>query len=71
MFCKCVEISVSKVAKVSGSAVKSGVAVLNDHTDVYFLMSVVCFSASDLSGNICCHRTAFHTSVDKKKEKKL
>lgn len=63
-------MSVSTVAKVSGSAVKSGVTVWNDHTDiVYFLMSIVCFSASDLSGNTCCLRTAFHTFVDKKKEK--
>lgn len=63
-------MSVSTAAKVSGSAMKSGVTVWNDHTDnVYFLMSIVFFSASDLSGNICCLRTVFHTSVDKKKEK--
>lgn len=49
---------------------KSGVTVWNDHTDiVYFLMSIVSFSASDLSGNICCLQTAFYTSVEKKKEK--
>lgn len=61
-------MSVSTVAKVSGRTVESGVAVWNDHTDiVYCLMSIVSFSASDFSGDICYLQTAFHTSVDKKK----